>query len=149
MRKSHLNSSSFSNCLVTEQDVTRLSLVIEKMASRRGIDLFPLEEKLAKARLIKAEDAPPFLVTMNSTVMFEILDKSSSGEPSTMTATVVYPEDADIEHKKISVISPLGTAVLGSTIDAIISWTGNDRQERQLRLLKMIYQPEMNGHWHL
>jgi len=75
--------------------------------SESSPQLSALDEKLKNAAVIEDGQVPPDLVTMNSVVLLSI-----NGIPET-PYTLVYPQDADFRRQKISVLAPIGTAVLG------------------------------------
>jgi len=61
---------------------------------------------------------------------------------------VVYPEDIDIEENKISILAPIGTAILGYKLGDIIEWQV-PAGLRRLKIKKVLYQPEAAGDHHL
>jgi regulator of nucleoside diphosphate kinase len=65
-----------------------------------------------------------------------------------MTYTLVFPEQADYEVRRISVLAPIGTAMLGQREGDEFEWVVPDGPVR-LRVEKVIYQPEAAGHFHL
>lgn len=102
-----------------------------------------LEQELERAQLIAPQDVPPDVITMNSKVLLEDL---STGEE--MTYTLVYPEDADVLEDKISVLAPVGTAILGYQVGDILDWPVPDGVVR-LRVKEILYQPEAAGDFEL
>jgi regulator of nucleoside diphosphate kinase len=80
---------------------------------------------------------------MNSRLSVRDLD---SGKVSTFT--LVFPSDADVEQDKISVLAPLGTAVLGYRLGDTFEWKMPGRV-RRLNLEQVLYQPEAAGDYHL
>lgn len=104
---------------VTHRDLERLSRVIELYGGgRNAAACEALEEELRRARIIDSGEAPRDVVTMNSRVRFEDLD---SGEVRELT--LVYPQDADIDRGCVSVLAPIGTALLGLGVGESIEWT--------------------------
>ncbi len=67
-----------------------------------------LEQELNRASIVPSEQIPPGIITMNSRILLRDLD---TGEE--MTYVLVYPEDASLIEDKISVLAPIGTAILG------------------------------------
>jgi regulator of nucleoside diphosphate kinase len=65
-----------------------------------------------------------------------------------ITFTLVFPSDADVEQDKISVLAPLGTAVLGYRLGDTFEWRMPGRV-RRLKLEQVLYQPEAAGDYHL
>ncbi len=62
--------------------------------------------------------------------------------------TIVYPEEADIEHDRLSVLAPIGTALLGYRVGDEIAWEVPAGMKK-IRIEQIIYQPEANGNYHL
>jgi regulator of nucleoside diphosphate kinase len=80
---------------------------------------------------------------MNSTFEFRNL-----GEPETHTFTLVFPDEADLSQGKISVLAPIGTAVLGYKVGDVIRWRVPSG-EKHFQISKILYQPEASGDYHL
>ena len=110
-----------SNSLViSEHDYKRLLPLTEKYKTSAAE---MLDDELGRAEIVPNSDFPVDVVSMNSTVTFMDLD---TGEQSTVS--LVYPMDADIEKMKISILSPVGTALIGLGVGGKIDWplpTGN------------------------
>jgi regulator of nucleoside diphosphate kinase len=97
----------------------------------------PLASELERADVVDARDVPPDVITMNSRVVYE---DATSGR--TMEVTIVFPHDADIEHGKVSVLAPVGTALLGLAEGDSIVWPFPDGSSRCLRVVAVTFQPE-------
>jgi len=95
-----------------------------------------LEEELDRAVVVDTADVPPDVVTVGSRVHLVDLD---SGEE--LLFTVVFPSRANANEGRISVLAPLGTAVLGYRTDDHIEWDVPGGR-RRLRVLRVVYQPE-------
>ncbi len=76
-----------------------------------------LAGELARARVKPRAQIPAFVVAMNSTVRLRDLE---TGEEETYT--LVFPEEADIDENKLSVLAPVGTALLGYETEDVIEW---------------------------
>lgn len=131
---------------ITESDLRRLEELDEyvAMAGDRDIaQMRQLKKELRRAKVLSSKDIPKDRVTINSTVLLMDLD---SREETTLT--LVYPVNADISQGKISVLAPIGTALLGRKVGEII-----ERRVpaglRRLKMKKIIYQPEAAGDYHL
>ena len=83
------------------------------------------------------------MVTMNSTVRFEVEGSSDSFE-----LTLVYPKDADASGKTISVLSPVGSALLGLSQGDEIEWPKPGGGLIKVRVKEVVYQPERAGQLH-
>ena len=132
--------------LLTHGDRRRLrSLVNRRHSSNDGgaADTAALRQRLRLARVVNPGEIPRNVVTMNSQVVLRNLD---SGDR--MTCTLAYPSEARASRYHVSVTRPLGTAMLGKRVGAIIRWPGGSR-ERRLRIQSVPYQPEAVGAMHL
>lgn len=89
-----------------------------------------LIEELERAELRAPEAMPDDVVTIGSTVTYR-----EGGR--THTVKVVLPNDADIEHGRVSVIAPVGTALLGLSVGQRITWEMPDGRARQLEVLEV------------
>ena len=99
-----------------------------------------LRSELDRAIVVSSEAVPQDVVTMNSTVLY--VDETT-GERRAVK--IVYPVEADAREGRISVLAPVGTALLGLSLGQPIEWEFPGGR-RRLRVEKMIYQPESNGH---
>lgn len=102
-----------------------------------------LEQELNRANIVSSKAIPPASITMNSKVLLEDLDL---GEETTYT--LVYPESADLSENKISVLAPIGTAILGFREGDVIDWK-IPAGIVKLKVKKIIYQPEAAGNYEL
>jgi regulator of nucleoside diphosphate kinase len=126
---------------ITEQDLDRLTRMLETHGSRRDAKAMDaLEEELGRAKVVDARDIPADVVTMNSRVRFEDL---KTGEQ--LEVTLVYPSSADADSHRISVLAPVGSALLGLAVGQSIVWPLPDGSERHLRVITVTYQPEAAG----
>ncbi len=132
---------------VTDFDYTRLMSLIQHhfgtAASRIPSNIKDLLEELKRAEKVDSYSIPPEYVTMNS--VFEIKDMD---DPRVYEFKLVFPSEADIEKRRISVLAPIGTAVLGYKVGDVVKWNVPDG-EKSFKINKIIYQPEANGDYHL
>lgn len=127
---------------ITEADMKRLRPLLEGVKNSRD-DLKALQAELELARVVPAEKVPADVITMNSQARLRDLD---TGE--VMTFTVVFPGNANIEQDKISVVAPIGTAMLGHRVGDHFEWEVPAGAVR-LRVEAVLYQPEAAGDFHL
>ena len=102
-----------------------------------------LNSKFKTAKLLSQDRISGNVITMNSRAL---LKEVSQGREAQVTIT--YPQDADGREGKISVFSPIGLALLGRQVGDTVSWnipTGIGH----FKIMKIIYQPEAVGHYHL
>lgn len=102
-----------------------------------------LEVVLEQAEPVEAHAAPDNLVTMNSTVrLADLLTKERR------TVTLVYPDDVDLASDGVSILEPLGTALLGCEVGDVIQCPA-EKCQRRFRIAEVVYQPEHAGAFHL
>lgn len=125
--------------VITEVDYGRLQSLIESSRWLNQHDtehLSGLEHELEQAIVVKSGEVPPDVVTMNSRV--RIKDLNSGNE---LTYQIVFPKDADVAENRISVLAPIGTALLGCEVGTTIEWRVPSGI-RRFRILELEYQPE-------
>jgi regulator of nucleoside diphosphate kinase len=127
---------------ITEADMKRLRPLIEGVKNSRD-DLRGLQAELAHARVVTPADVPPDVITMNSKARLRDLE---TGEE--MIFTLAFPGNASIEHDRISVVAPIGTAMLGHRVGDEFEWEVPAGSVR-LRVEEVLYQPEAAGDFHL
>lgn len=127
---------------ITKSDAEKIqSLIIDAQHGEyRGSKyLQMLSVELHRANLIDEKLIPPDVITMNSQVVLEDLE---SGEQ--MLYKLVFPEEADPIQGKISVLAPIGTAMLGYREGDVFEWETPDGN-RKLQVKSVVYQPESSG----
>ena len=127
---------------ITQADMKRLQSLIQSMKSSRE-DLQALRAELDQAHVVAPADIPKDVVTMNSKAQVRDLE---TGEM--MTYTLVFPGSANIDDGKISVLAPVGTAMLGHRAGEEFEWHVPAGPVR-LRVEEVLYQPEAAGHYNL
>src|SRR4051795_12270045 len=128
--------------IISHADRERLEALIDsaRMDSSVWEDyLAALEGELSRARVVPADKVPPDIITMNSVVRLRDLDSVVTEEYE-----LVYPADADITRHRISVLAPVGTAILGYRVGDVIEWPV-PAGRRRLRVEEVLYQPERAG----
>lgn len=131
---------------VTSFDMSRLFAMIEHMRKQGFAEtgnLEKLEEELARCDEVQSEKVAPDVVTMNSRVVLS--DVLTGNE---IACTLVFPQQADASEHRISVLAPLGTAILGYRVGDVIDWN-MPSGVRQYKILGIAYQPEAAGDYHL
>ncbi|GMU44283.1 MAG: nucleoside diphosphate kinase regulator [Xanthomonadales bacterium] len=129
--------------ILSTLDAERLERLLESLPA----DAFPgrdeLESELDRAELVAPREIPPTVVTMNSTVRFSV---QSTGQEFALT--LVYPKDVDASPGRISVLAPVGSALLGLSQGDEIEWPGPGGSTLRLRIVEVLYQPERAGEFH-
>jgi regulator of nucleoside diphosphate kinase len=126
---------------ISSLDADRLERLIGTMRPDPAISGALLEE-LARADIVAPEEMLPGVVTMNSTVRFEI-----DGPQEERCLTLTYPRDMGQVPNAISIFTPIGTALLGLSVGDTIDWPRPDGQLLKVRLLEVLYQPEQAGEY--
>jgi regulator of nucleoside diphosphate kinase len=131
--------------LITQADFDRLGALVDSPRYRatHSASLMVLKEELNRGNVIAADEVPKGVVTMHSQVRVRDL-KADESE----TYTLVYPDEADINEGKLSVLAPLGIAMLGAKVGQVIKFDAPAGQ-RRLKVEKILYQPEAAGDFHL
>jgi regulator of nucleoside diphosphate kinase len=128
--------------VITEADFERLTSLL---ASEFAKAISPVEylddlrAELKKARIVQPNKVPRSVVTMNSTVTLRDLE---TGEKETYT--LVYPDQADIANNRLSVLAPVGTAILGQRVGEELKWRVPSGW-RRLKVQRVVAQPEREG----
>lgn len=130
---------------VTESDLERLEEILggNGRPARLQKELDHLEEELSRCQVVSAKEVAPDVVTMNSRVRLRDLDSGKE-----MIYTLVFPVGANLADGRISVASPIGTAILGYAAGDTISWEVPGGV-RKIRIEEILYQPEAAGDYHL
>ncbi len=123
---------------ITTADMTRLRALLTSQKNA-GEALEKLAAELDRARVVAPEEIPRDIITMNSTAQLRELLTDD-----VMTYTLVFPDRADYEAGRISVLAPIGTAMLGQRAGDEFEWEVPAGPVR-LRVEKVIFQPEAAG----
>jgi regulator of nucleoside diphosphate kinase len=129
---------------VTRPDMEKLRKLIDAVrenTAKPTANLDSLEKELDRARVVASTKIPKDIVTMNSVVRLQDL---ASEEESTYT--LVFPAEANVGDNKISILAPIGTALIGYGVGDIIEWQVPSGM-RRLKVQEVLYQPEAAGHF--
>lgn len=122
---------------LTQTDLDRLLELVEAYPGRR---FEALERELVRAQVVARAEIPADVVTMGSRVVFE---NETTGERREIT--LVYPGMADMDAGRISVLVPVGTALLGLRVGQAIDWELPSGEKQRFRIVEVPYQPEASG----
>jgi regulator of nucleoside diphosphate kinase len=131
---------------ITQFDLERLRKLLFDAQStdyRKSEYLERLQMEINRAEVVLPKDIPSEVVTMNSTVCIEDLDTKEEE-----IYTLVFPENADLSQGKISILAPVGTAMLGYEVGDSFEWEVPEGK-RRLRVKRILYQPEASGDYDL
>lgn len=123
---------------ITRNDHAKLAKLLEEKRHHDAYDTTLLAE-LTRARIIEPHEAPRDIVTMNSLISVTDLATDARRE-----YWLVFPEAADVASGKISVLSPIGCALLGARVHDVVIAPA-PAGSRRLRIESVLYQPESMG----
>jgi regulator of nucleoside diphosphate kinase len=129
---------------ITRLDAERLEHLLESLPD----GTFPVKEQLqaeiARADIVDSRDVPPDVVTMNSTVRFRVENNERE-----FSLRLVYPKDADGSPDKVSVLAPVGSALLGIRQGQGIAWPMPGGATARVEVIRVEDQPERSGNYAL
>jgi regulator of nucleoside diphosphate kinase len=133
------------SAVITDADYDRLNYLAESPRYRgsHGMHLTNLKEHPSRRKVVPTTEVPKSVVTMRSEVRVRE-PKSDEVE----TYTLVYPDAADITEGKLSVLAPMGAALLGARQGQVVKFE-TPGGVRRLKVVKIVYQPETAGDFHL
>jgi regulator of nucleoside diphosphate kinase len=129
---------------ITEIDRVRLKTLLKEVLFNESItdrSISDLEHEIDRATVVKPEQLPHDIITMNSRALLCL-----NGDD--VEVSLVYPEDADWSNQRLSVFSPVGTAILGYREGDTIQWKVPSGVT-EIKIQKILYQPEAAGDYHL
>lgn len=129
--------------LVSSLDFERIEAVLDAPAFRDHASASALRGELARADVVAPAQMPADVVTMNSRVRAVDVDSGDAYE-----LTLVYPRDADGDAGRVSVLAPVGSAILGLRIGQTMQWPMPGGRRMTLRVDAIRYQPEAAGDLH-
>ncbi|WP_024869464.1 MULTISPECIES: nucleoside diphosphate kinase regulator [Pseudoxanthomonas] len=129
--------------IISSRDLARLEALLDSPVLSRHPAAIALMDELNRAEVLPPEQIPADVVTMHSQVECEDM---ASGE--THMLTLVYPNEADVERGRVSVLAPVGSALLGLSVGQQIDWDAPGGRRLKLRVKSVRYQPEAAGDFH-
>ena len=129
--------------VMSSRDAERLEALLDSLPKSAFPGKEDLESELERAEIVEPNKVPPTVITMNSTVKFRV--ESSSQQ---FTLTLVYPKDMDSSSDKISILAPVGSALIGLAVGDTIEWPKPGGGMLQVYVEEVIYQPERSGEYH-
>jgi regulator of nucleoside diphosphate kinase len=128
---------------ITDYDLTRLKELLHvgiSFAERDRQSLEALQGELDRGHIVEPAAIPHDVVTMNSRVRLTDVETNED-----QVYTVVFPSDANLDQRKISILAPIGTAILGYRVGDTVEWRVPGGIKK-LRIKEILYQPEAAGH---
>ncbi|TBU71556.1 nucleoside diphosphate kinase regulator [Pseudomonas daroniae] len=132
--------ASTPSITITRLDLQRLEQLLDSLDDFGPI-AEALQAELDRAEVVGHDQVPAGVVTMNSRVHCR-----EEGSGKDYHLTLVYPQDAGGEGK-VSVLAPVGTALLGLSVGQHIDWPAPGGKQLKLTLLAVEYQPEAAGEY--
>lgn len=129
--------------VITQLDADRLDTLLGSLSEQQFPGKERLEAELARATIVDSRDVPPNTVTMNSVVVFR------TGDGKEFSLKLVYPKDADGSADKVSILAPVGSALLGLAEGDSITWPIHGGTTAEVRIISVAEQPERNGNYAL
>lgn len=135
--------STRPNIVISTLDADRLEALLDTLSDGAFPGKAELDAELARAEVVEPQDVPSTVVSMNSTVRFRV---ESSQEAFNLT--LVYPKDMDSSGSKLSILAPVGSALLGLSEGDQIEWPKPGGGVLRVRIEEIVYQPERSGEYH-
>ncbi|PDT81508.1 nucleoside diphosphate kinase regulator [Sinorhizobium sp. BJ1] len=129
--KKHTQTPRKPSIVIGETDHQRLNKLALAAADRFPEISDGLILELERARVVSDSSVPGNVVRMGSTVEYE----TDTGDRRTVT--LVFPKDADISEGKISILTPIGTALVGLSVGQSIMWTARDGRLHRLSVISV------------
>ena len=129
--------------IISSRDFNRLEQLLDSPALRRHPAAMALTEELNRAQVLPPDQVPQGVVTMHSTVECE---DEITGDRNLLT--LVYPNEANVDKGQVSILAPVGSALLGLSLGDSIDWAAPDGRNLRLRVTSIRYQPEASGDFH-
>jgi len=117
--------------VISRAERDRLTKLAEAISDRSPEIADELLVELDRAEVVESENMPEGIVRMGSTMTYR------AGDGQERRVSLVYPGDADISLGKISILTPIGTALLGLSAGQSIKWTARDEHQHQLTVVSV------------
>lgn len=130
--------------LISDKDYQKLNQLVQVQETAKDPKAVAvLRKELKDAVVVPSEEIPQDVITMNSRIRLK-----KTKDAAEMEITLVYPQDADIINRKVSVLAPIGTAILGSKLGDEVRWP-SAQGAVAYQIKEIVYQPEAAGDLHL
>ena len=135
--------TSLPHIILSRWDLERLQALLRSSSADAHPQLDSLRVELDRAEVVEDDAMPPTVATMGSTIRFVIEPMGKQFE-----LTLSYPEDVRGDPRRISVLAPVGAALLGLSVGQRIDWQGPHGKLLRVRVERVHYQPEAAGDRH-
>jgi regulator of nucleoside diphosphate kinase len=123
------NSGLPPSIIVSSHDLARLDAMLESPAHARNPAATTLADELNRAQIVEPDQVPAGTVTMHTSVQCE---DELTGDVHTLT--LVYPHESNVDLGRVSILAPVGTALLGLTVGQSIDWNAPGGRKLRLRV---------------
>ncbi|TVM18259.1 nucleoside diphosphate kinase regulator [Oceanidesulfovibrio indonesiensis] len=130
--------------IITSRDADRLESLLESLSADTLQEIEALEGELDRAVIVEPQEVSPNVVTMNSTVRFALYPAGSEHRRK-----LVYPGAAGSGEDTVSILAPVGSALLGLAEGDEIQWPNANGGVFRLVVHAVEDQPERSGNYHL
>ena len=134
--------SDYPPITISSLDLDRLERLLDSDRAKNFPGADDLRRELDRADVVEPSEIPPGIVTMNSTARFRNEDTDAIYE-----MTLVYPDGAGAPNS-VSILAPIGSALLGLSVGQSISWQLPAGKKLRLQVLEVVHQPEQSGELH-
>ncbi len=131
--------------LLSRIDVERIEDLLEQ-PQYRNLNTAALRNELERAELVEPAAMPNDVITMNSTAKVRVVAEGQADQDYELT--LVYPRDANGGGDNVSILAPVGSALLGLRVGGSIDWPMPGGRSARLHVLSIRYQPEAAGELH-
>jgi regulator of nucleoside diphosphate kinase len=132
------------NLFISELDHARLTRLIEEVnygVTEPDESFRALQAELANATVVAPRELPDDVISMRSRILIVLDGKEKE-------FSLVYPDEANRAVGKLSILSPIGTAIIGYRAGDVINWHTPGGLKR-IEIKKVLYQPESAGDYEL
>ncbi|MBR7889871.1 MULTISPECIES: nucleoside diphosphate kinase regulator [Marinomonas] len=129
---------------ISSLDLKRVEDLIDSLPKADIAGVSELEEELTRATIVAPKDVPDNIITMNSTVKFIVEATNKEFE-----LTLVYPKNMESNGTTISILAPVGSALLGLSIGDEIEWPKPGGGNLKIKIIQVTFQPERAGEYQL
>jgi len=129
---------------ITQHDLQRLKKLLNYLSTESNHQDFSVQElkdEMNRALVVSPKEVPENVITMNSRVLMRDVESGND-----MTLWLVFPDKVDAVKNPVSILSPLGTAMIGYKVGDVFTWE-SPTGKKQIEVLDILYQPERVGNF--
>jgi regulator of nucleoside diphosphate kinase len=129
---------------ITQHDLQRLKKLLNdlsKESHHKDFSVQELKDEMNRALVVSPKEVPENVITMNSRVLMRDVESGND-----LTLWLVFPDKVDAVKNPVSILSPLGTAMIGYKVGDVFTWE-SPAGKKQIEVLDILYQPERVGNF--